>query len=63
MKNKERNELKGYFYDISEEDIKKYISLPVEMRLEWLEDANRFLFYALDEKAKKIRELLKKGEI
>jgi hypothetical protein len=53
---------KGYSYHLTDEAILKYMQWSVETRLTWLEEANRFLFEALPEETKKIREQLLKGE-
>jgi len=53
----------GYSYTITKAQIRKWRALPVEVRLQWLEDANRFLWEAMSEKAKKKREQFRRGEI
>ncbi len=63
MDQKKSKKTGGYSYNVTMADIKKFRALPVELRLQWLEEANRFLYYAMDEKAKKMREKLRKGEI
>ncbi len=63
MDKKNHKKSGGYSYSVTMADIKKFRTLPVELRLKWLEEANRFLYYAMDEKAKKIREKLRKGQI
>ena len=55
--------LGGYSYTLTKAQIKKFMDLPVKARLEWLEEANKFLWLAMDEKAKKAREMFRKGEI
>jgi len=54
---------KGYGYHLTDETILKYMEWSVETRLTWLEEANRFLFEALPEETKKIREQLRRGDI
>ena len=54
---------KGYRYHLADEAILKYMQWSIETRLTWLEEATRFLFEALPEETKKIREQLRKGEI
>ena len=63
MDKKKNKKSGGYSYSVTMADIKKFSALPVELRLQWLEEANRFLYFAMDENAKKIREKLRKGEI
>ncbi|HEX9859922.1 MAG TPA: hypothetical protein VGB23_01870 [Nitrospirota bacterium] len=53
----------GFSYTLTRKQIKDYQALPIEMRLQWLEEANRFLWEAMPEKNKKIREALRKGEM
>ncbi|HTP42753.1 MAG TPA: hypothetical protein VML36_10060 [Nitrospiria bacterium] len=53
--------MKGYRHHITEEAILKYMQWPVEVRLAWLEEANRFLDQALPEDSKKIRQGLRLG--
>lgn len=54
---------KGYGYHLTDEAILKDMQGSIETRLTWLEEANRFLFEALPEETKKIRERLRKGEV
>ncbi len=63
MDKKKNKKPGGYSYSVTMADIKKFRAMPVELRLQWLEEANRFLYFAMDENAKKIREKLRKGEI
>ena len=53
----------GYSYTVTRDQIKKYQALSYEARLQWLEDANRFLWEAMSDGAKKKREAFRKGEI
>ena len=63
MDKKKNKKSGGYSYSVTMADIKKFSALPVELRLQWLEEANRFLYFAMDDEAKRIREKLRKGEI
>ena len=54
---------KGYWYCLTDEAILKYMQWPIKTRLVWLEEANRFLFQALTEETKRIREQFRKAEI
>jgi hypothetical protein len=54
---------RGYGYHLTDEAILKYMQWSIETRLIWLEEANRFLFDALPEETKKIREQLRKGAV
>ena len=53
----------GYSYTVTKAQIKKYQALPIEARLQWLEDANRFLWEAMSDEAKKTREAFRRGDI
>jgi hypothetical protein len=47
----------GYYYEVSEEQIRKWKAIPAEQKLQWLEEANVFLYTMLnDEKKKIVRE-------
>ncbi len=47
----------------TEEDIAAYRSKPVALRLQWLEAQMEFFHTVMPERAKKIRELFRRGEI
>jgi len=53
----------GYSYTVTLAQIREYRALPVEARLQWLAEANHFLWLAMSDKAKKAREAFRKGEI
>ena len=44
-------------------EIDAYIRKPVREKLKWLEAQMEFFYKAMPEKAKKIRDLLKNGEL
>jgi hypothetical protein len=50
------SEPRGYRYHLSDEAILKHMALPIEARLAWLEEANRFLWAVLPDEEKAIRE-------
>ena len=54
---------KGYTYQLSDDAIRKYMEWPLEVRLTWLEEANRFLFDVLSDETKKLRRSFRKGDI
>lgn len=54
---------KGCRYHLTDPAILKFMQWPIETRLEWLEEANRFLFEALSPDAKAIREAFRKAEL
>ena len=53
---------KGYRYHLSDEAILRYMAWPIEVRLTWLEEANRFLWTVLPDEEKAIRERFRRGE-
>ena len=48
---------------VEEEQILKYLQVSVEQRLEWLEEANRFLLLATPPEAREIWQKFRRGEI
>ncbi len=50
-------------YYKTKEQIEKYRNKPVEHKLKWLEEQMYFFYYAMPEKAKKIRESLMEDNI
>lgn len=50
---------KGFRYILEPEDIKAYISLPVEKKLEWLEEMFILTTEAQTEKEKHVREVFR----
>lgn len=65
MKNKPIRNLSGrpFLYYKSEEDIKAYMVKPVKQKLQWLEVQMEFFHKAMPEKAKRIRERLRNGQV
>ena len=62
-KTTKKQEPKGYRYYCSTGTIKEYMAMSTEMKLEWLEEINRFSYHAMPAKNRKIWEMLRKGEI
>ena len=54
---------KGFRHTFSDEALKKWMDMPAEQKLEWLEEINIFLAKAVPEKNKEIIEKFRKGEI
>lgn len=50
-------------YYRTKEDIQAYIKKPAKEKFQWLEAQMEFFHKAMPEKAKRIREKLKKGEL
>ena len=65
MKNKKEMQSQRIplLYYKTREDIEAYRKRPVTQKLQWLEAQMEFFHKAMPEKAKKIREKLRKGEI
>lgn len=54
--------LKGFRHVLTNEAIRKYLEVPPEQRLEWLEEANRFLLEATPPENRAIWERFRRGE-
>ena len=53
----------GLSYTLRDEQIIRWRALPPEVRLQWLEDANRFLSFALSPQARAIQHRFRRGEL
>jgi len=53
----------GFSYVLEEAQILKYLQVSIEQRLEWLEEANRFLLAATPPEAREIWQKFRRGEI
>lgn len=60
MKDSDKKEEPLLYYK-TKEDIYKYRKKTVELKLMWLEEQMEFFYYAMPEKAKRIRDKLKSG--
>ena len=54
---------KPLLYYRTREDIEAYRKMPVRDKLKWLEEQMRFFHEAMPEKAKRIRDEMKKGNL
>ena len=54
---------RGVHYVVEEEQILKYLGVPIEQRLEWLEEANRFLCAAMPPEIREIWQKFRRGDI
>ncbi len=54
---------KGFSYSVSEESLKRWMAMPAEMKLEWLEEINEFIWKYAPEESKKIMAKFRKGDI
>ncbi len=54
---------KGFSYAFSEERLKKWMAMPAEMKLEWLEEINEFIWKYAPEENKRIMAQFRRGEI
>jgi len=53
----------GFRYVIDDETILEYLQVPIEQRLEWLEEANRFLLAVMPASVRDIWEKFRRGQI
>ncbi|MBA2251592.1 MAG: hypothetical protein H0W13_02630 [Nitrospirales bacterium] len=53
----------GFSYRVTAEQIRRWRALPPEVKLQWLEDANRFLAVALTPAARSIQERFRRGDL
>lgn len=53
----------GFSYRMTDEQIRRWRALPPEIKLQWLEDANRLLWQAMTPQAKAIRDRFRRGEL
>ena len=54
---------KGYGYHVSEEQLRKYLSLTTKEKLEWLYEANEFTNKFASGGAKRLHGMFRRGEI
>jgi len=54
---------KGFSYTLEDEKIIEYLALPVEDKLQWLEDINAFNELFLSEREKMIMDDLREGRV
>lgn len=54
---------KGFSYKVSDEALKKWAALPAEMKLDWLEEINEFIFNFAPDKSKETMSKFRKGEL
>ncbi|MEE8401880.1 MAG: hypothetical protein V3R86_06980 [Candidatus Hydrothermarchaeaceae archaeon] len=54
---------KGFSYTVPEEALEKWIAMPPELKLDWLEEINDFIFKFAPEKSKEAISKFRKGEI
>ncbi len=54
---------RGFAYHVTDEQIRRWKALPPEIKLQWLEDANRFLLAALSPQVRSIQDRFRRGEL
>jgi hypothetical protein len=54
---------RGYSYRVTDEQIRRWRALPPEVKLQWLEEANRLLAVALTPKARALQDRFRRGEM
>jgi len=52
----------GYEYYVTDEQIRRWETVPVVERLRWLEEANEFLYQAQDAKTRARWQAIRRGE-
>jgi hypothetical protein len=52
----------GYEYFVTDEQIRRWETVPVEERLRWLEEANEFLYHAQDAETRARWQAVRRGE-
>jgi len=52
----------GYEYDVTDEQIRRWETVPVEERLRWLEEANEFLWLVQDPETRARWQEIRRGE-
>jgi len=60
---KKKKESGGIYHFCSSEEICRYLKLSPKLRLEWLQEANRFIHKMQSSKVRKIWQKFRKGEI
>ena len=53
----------GYEYDVTDEQIRHWETVPVLERLRWLEEANEFLYKAQDAETRARWQAARRGEV
>jgi hypothetical protein len=53
----------GYSYRVTDEQIRRWRALPPEVKLQWLEEANRLLAVALTPQARAFQDRFRRGEL
>ncbi len=53
----------GYRQYYTRDTLKAYVMMSAKMKLEWLEEINRFLYHATPEKNKTIQKMFRDGKI
>lgn len=54
---------RGFSYKLTDDQLHRWRALPAEVKLQWLEDANRFLALALTSRAREIQNRFRRGEL
>jgi hypothetical protein len=55
--------LKGFSYHVTDEQIRRWMEVPLEDRLRWLTEANSFLLSAQDKETREIWERFRRGNV
>lgn len=63
MNDKQKNKLGGFSYHVTDEQIERYKQIPIDQRLEWLEELQEFLFNTLTREQWETLQKFRRGEI
>ncbi|MDP1809078.1 MAG: hypothetical protein Q8L35_06035 [Actinomycetota bacterium] len=58
-----RRSKRGFTYTVTEEQVRHYMAVPAEAKLNWLADTNDFLSKALTGRRREIWQKFRRGEI
>lgn len=59
----EDQEAGGYYYSYSEETIREYMQWPTKMKLDWLVEANYFLYHHMSPENRAIWDRFRRGDL
>lgn len=54
---------KGFYHNFSDDELKKWMEMPPELKLQWLQEINEFMFRFTPEKSREIIRKFRKGDI
>ena len=63
MEETEKNKQGGFSYHLTDEQIDKFLKLPVSERLRWLQEAQELIFRTYTEEQWELLQKFRRGEI